>query len=389
MAIEKPPPSLAGVRYFRNSRASPSRAGTFNTGGQNFTDYTDLFYAGNITIGTPPQSFQVLFDTKSADLWVLDDSCTDPKVCDGQNDPQYGTWTKQKFHKNQSSTFQKNGAGFDGYADGSSVHGYVGVDTLILGGISVSNQAVGLVNDLAGYFPFYPYDGVLGLGWPTAGSDQQTNVFPNLIPQLDAPLFTIWLDRHVQPAKGRAGGMITFGTVDQQNCDVPLVYAPLFVQTDWSFAVDAFDLGTFHNATALAAASDTTAGFILVPFDLMYAILDQLQPAFDPSTGLYTVPCTSAATLPDLVFTVGGQELHVAATEYVIDVGSWLKKNQELRSFFQLNLTDGICALMVDYNDDADVYSWIMGEPFLRSFCTIYDVGQKRMGFAKAFHSEV
>ncbi|KAI6216898.1 CRE-ASP-1 protein [Aphelenchoides fujianensis] len=300
VSIEKRPLTLARVHSFRNSRGRPFRARKFNTGAQNFTDYTDLFYAGNITIGTPPQSFQVLFDTKSSDLWVLDDSCTDPKNCDGQNDPAYGTWKKQKFHKNQSSTFQKNGVDFDGYADGSSVHGYVGVDTLIaslsflapnlhflqLGGISVSNQAVGLVNDLAGSFPFYPYDGVLGLVWPAAGADQQTSVFPNLIPQLDSVLFTIWLDRHVQPAKGQAGGMITFGAIDQQNCDVPLVYAPLFVQTDWSFTVDA-------------------------------------------------------------------------------------------------------CAVMVDYNDDADVYSWFLGEPFLRSFCTIYDVGQKRMGFAKAFHKEV
>ncbi|KAI6234898.1 Peptidase A1 domain-containing protein [Aphelenchoides fujianensis] len=315
MSMEKPRPLVKNPTAHQSLRAPrAARPQKFNTGSQNFTDYIELFYASNITLGTP-----LIIDTSSADLWVVDDSCTTSYECDGLYDPGYGLWKKQKFHRNQSSTFLQNDEPFRSYAPNSFAYGFLGADTL-LGGISVSGQAFGMIDQIDGYFAYYPYDGVLGLGWPSIAHDQVTPAFQNMIPQLDAPLFTIWLDRHVKPSVGRPGGVITFGAVDQQNCDVPLVYAPLFVETEWILNIDYFDFGTFHQSDTLAASVDTSWWFLFYPYDYEPLIMRQIHPTYDYSIGLYSVPCASALDLPDSVFTVRGQQLNVSGTEYVVDV---------------------------------------------------------------------
>jgi phytepsin len=88
---------------------------------ESIKDYANAQYYGSISIGSPPQSFQVIFDTGSSNLWV-------PKVgCTHCGNPFFGT-PKSKYDHVQSNTYQVDGKDFEIMYGSGSVSGYFSID---------------------------------------------------------------------------------------------------------------------------------------------------------------------------------------------------------------------------------------------------------------------
>ncbi|KAI6226272.1 Peptidase A1 domain-containing protein [Aphelenchoides fujianensis] len=240
-------------------RPSRLRAHRLATGTQTFGDYiaphprtfrvADAFYVGNIMLGTPPQPFQVQLDTGSSNLWVVDVSCQTDE-CNGEDNPFLGPrWQKQKYDSSKSSTYKKNGTYFDIRYGTGEVTGELSSDTLIVSahcssstfnrrcclqvaGLTVADQVFGRGTAVDDPFGYYPLDGVLGLGWPALAEEHVTPPFQDVIKQLDAPLFT----HHIKPSLGQPGGQITYGAIDDANCDTSnIVYTPITREMYWQF----------------------------------------------------------------------------------------------------------------------------------------------------------
>merc|ERR1719410_3340157 len=80
-------------------------------------------YWGQVDIGTPAKTFQVLFDTGSSNLWVPASNCTN--CASG----------KTKYDPSKSSTYKANGTEFAIQYGTGSMKGFVAHDVLKLGSL--------------------------------------------------------------------------------------------------------------------------------------------------------------------------------------------------------------------------------------------------------------
>ena len=179
-------------------------------------------------LGTPPQSFRLIMDTGSSNLWVPDSSCGSehcPASChqdwecgirDGccQCEMCQGgkgwcdAWlaaakanpnpcdTKRRFNSSASSTYVSHHQKpfHIGYASGGAV-GFLGQDVACLKGhqLCSAKAQFGQVNNLAQIFAQFPFDGICGLGWPKLAVDGATPYFQSIAPELTNQLFTVWM----------------------------------------------------------------------------------------------------------------------------------------------------------------------------------------------------
>jgi hypothetical protein len=314
------------------------------------TDYYDTFYLGQVDIGTPAQNFVVVLDTGSSDLWVPDT-----------------TWSgtgKHDFDSSASSTYTKDGGRWVIHYGSGEAAGFKGIDRVCFGetDLCVDQQTFGQATEM-GVQARQPLDGILGMAFPTLSTEHTNPLFLNLINNgaVKNPFFTVWLTMVKPTPMGEKGGQFTFGDYDHEHCAVEGQWVKLSSATWWEFNMDSItvDGKKFPGGSAI---SDTGTSFLIGPSSTIDGIAEKYGAT--NQGGLWKIDCD--AQLEDLVLTINGTDYAIRSKNMIVDFGA----------------PTG-CALAMQGAFLGEP-QWILGDTFIREYCNVYDMTQKRVGFFKA-----
>ncbi|KAF9348046.1 Vacuolar protease A [Mortierella sp. AD094] len=318
----------------------------------------NLGYTGTIKLGTPPQSFQVVFDTGSDMIVITSDKCQG-STCDTMDHYSCQSCTKTPYSHNIT------------YGDGTWGAGPIVDDTVAIGGLVIQNQQIldvtmsalnlssygSHVSGLVGLMPLSPLQNAI----PPLQTVYQSKL-------LDMNVFSVYLTSSLTQGQG---GSFLFGGIDDTKYTGQLNQVPIatgissskgmwYVNADGAYTSDV----PVPGYTTSPWLFDTGTSFIAVPSDFAQAFHASIPGAtYSVADQIYIVPCKGNATFG---ISFNGIKYRVPYTDFVGFGGSITTE----------------CVSLVMPLGGYDMF--ILGDPFLRQVYAVYDftAGASRIGIA-------
>ncbi|GES79802.1 acid protease [Rhizophagus clarus] len=279
-------------------------------------DQPDLSYFGEVTFGTgEPQELYMLFDTGSADLFVIGDECISP-ACSRKN--KYNSYLDDSYKRIERS-FQVN------YVSGAFVKGTCATTDIEIGSISVETQDFGLVDTVSDDFADYTF-------------------------ALDQPQFSFMLGRDADNTPSE----LTIGGSNPARYDAnSLTWTNLANNNKglWKIPLDdCFVGGQPLGFQDRIGSIDTGSASIIMPIADANALYNKVPKSVAVGKGFYLIPCSTN-----------------------IEIGlrfSGMTWNMDYRDFILKQGNDCYGSIQgIDTGSDA----WIIGIPFLKNVYSIFD----------------
>ncbi|KAJ2847256.1 hypothetical protein IWW36_003944, partial [Coemansia brasiliensis] len=205
---------------------------------QAYNPTTTLFYAGYISLGTPPQRFLVNFDSGSADLWVPSSRCASP-ICQmhAQFNSTDSTSVRQhhlhRGHAHQESVAIEYGTGMVAIEPSK--------DSLRWGSLYATNVSFGQATLMTSDFDAH-FDGLFGLAFPSLSSPGLEPPFFTLAKKklLNFNQFSFTLDDH--------SGRLDIGKLPENTAYSNTVWVKLIKPQFWAVHLDSIEVAVRHIA---------------------------------------------------------------------------------------------------------------------------------------------
>jgi saccharopepsin len=341
-----------------------------------FNNLASGMYAAQVAVGTPRQTFSVVMDTGSSNLWVPDSLCTDFAVSP--------SCALQNRYRNASSSTFYNGCPcsscglFIPYGSGT-VLGTLSMDTVEVGGVVLSNTSFGRVYAEPGNVSEWGapiFDGILGLAYPIIAMpffSMLPGPFDEMMTRkiVPEPLFSIFLSS----VENDTTSYVAFGEIPKENYEGELITVPQdLLQPElgyWCVGVNAIKVGgaVQPSTSGIIGVIDTGTSLIAGPPAVVNPIIAQINASSD---------CSNVHLLPNISFTfdLGWGQSH----DFVLTPEQYT---------YRQKFSDGEpdqceCGLFAFDAGEGLLPLWILGDPFLRSYFAVFNRGTNQLKFAKS-----
>jgi hypothetical protein len=345
-----------------------------------------LLWTCQIKLGSPidnatssGQTFRVLVDTGSSDLWLTSTSCTS-ELCLARQRFDPAKSTSLEYSNNR--TIQIN------YGGDLEVKGVEVKDRLQIGDMTIDRQSVLLAESLAGrQFGSLKFDGILGLGSKFDSKLKALTPFEQMIEDnlIAEPVFSIYLN----PTK--SSGLL-FGSKHRNYSSDSFRYAPRTSNIRWQIQLFNVSLKSWSGSSSSIVLSvcnrrcealvDSGTPLILGSRADVLELNSRLG-ATETADGLFAFPnCSMIDRLPNLAFAIDDKVmLEIEPRSYVLERKHWqiLAHGDGDTPTSQTTVIDCYSGLVA--KNDTEYPFWILGNIFLANFYTLFDYSNQRIGF--------
>ncbi|KAJ7489164.1 acid protease [Mycena latifolia] len=362
----------ARARYGFTTSANPTSKRMFRratASGFSVVDQeADSSYFSTIQIGTPGQTFNVILDTGSSDLFVLDSSC---RRCGGSG---------PLFDSSKSSTFSQQTSNQPTEIDygSGSVEGLIGTDTVTMGSFSTSSQGFLLVEDLTDGLVTGSVSGLIGLAFQGLSETQAVPFWQALINnnQLTSPEMAFQLTRS-QSDNDEPGGTFTLGGTNSSLFTGNIEFINLVdssTPTFWLLSVSAVTVQgkpvSISTGNSALAAIDTGTTALGGPTDAVEAIWAAVPGASSAGQGFFQFPCSTSV---QITLSFGGKAWPINSDD--INLGQ-IEEGSSMCVGAIFDLTGGSDAA-------SGAPSWVVGDTFLKNVYSVFRQNPMSVGFAQ------
>jgi hypothetical protein len=294
------------------------------------------------TVGTPPQTFTVVPDTGSSNLWMYSSKCW-----------SLPCWYHATYNGSKSSTYEKDGQVFDITYGSGGVKGTVSKDIARIGDIE-STMSFGEVTSVSGV-SFYAsqMSGILGLAYNTISVDGLPTFMDGA--KLTEKSFSFYLHTNPDESYMVIPGMDTenWGVIDTHK---------VVEEKYWALQFKSIAQGTkVIDASNYKAVIDSGTSLLVGPKSLVDPLIEGITVAKD---------CSNLATLPQLSFTIDESTYTLDGTDYVLQIEQG--KSSE-------------CIIGIQSMDFPEGFNYlIMGDVFMRKYPSYFNLEDNTVSFQVA-----